>query len=184
MKMLGFFVTCLWYTLPAYLGNMAPVFAKKAFKERFSTPIDLGREFRGKRIAGNHKTYRGFLSAIIISMVMVVFQRELYASGNFVSVSVVDYTKINYIVFGFLMGFGAMFGDLSKSIIKRRLDKDPGESWRPYDQIDFVVGAILITSIIYVPPLSVILGMVIFVPLTKVFVDNMGVYLKIYDQRW
>jgi CDP-2,3-bis-(O-geranylgeranyl)-sn-glycerol synthase len=163
---------------------MAPVFAKKALKERFSTPIDLGKEFRGKRIAGNNKTFRGFLSAILISICIVILQKQLYASGTSVSWSVVDYTNINYLGFGFLMGFGAMFGDFSKSVIKRRLDKEPGQTWRPFDQIDFVLGAVLITSILYVPPLSVIFGMLIFVPLIKVLVDNIGFYLKIYDQRW
>lgn len=163
---------------------MAPVFARKVLKERLSTPVDLGKKYRGKRIAGNNKTYRGFLSAILLSIVMVVLQREIYLSGLLKSISVLDYNSIDYLTFGFLMGFGAMFGDLVKSILKRRLDKGPGESWKPFDQIDFVIGAVVITSVIYVPPLSIIAGMLIFVPILKVIVDNFGVYLKVYDKRW
>ena len=163
---------------------MAPVFARKVFKERLSTPIDLGKKYRGKRIAGNNKTYRGFLSAILLSITMVILQREIYLSGLLKSISILDYNNIDYLTFGFLMGFGAMSGDLIKSILKRRLDKGPGESWKPFDQIDFVIGAVVITSVIYVPPLSIIVGMLVFVPILKVLVDNFGVYLKIYDQRW
>ena len=182
--MIWYVISCIWYIMPAYFGNMAPVFAKKALRGRFSTPIDFGREYRGRRITGNNKTFRGFLSAIIISIIIVVLQRQIYLSGSLVSISLLDYSNINFLWFGFLMGFGAMTGDLFKSVIKRRIDKRSGESWKPFDQIDFVVGAILITSIIYVPPISIVIGMMIFVPITKIVVDNVGVQLRIYDQRW
>jgi len=182
--MIGYVLSCIWYMMPAYIGNMAPVLAKKALKDRFSTPIDLGKEFRGRRITGNNKTYRGLLSAILISIFIVILQRQIYISGSLKSFSVLDYAAIDYLTFGFLMGLGAMLGDLFKSVVKRRMGKVPGESWRPFDQLDFVIGAIVITSVIYTPPLSVIWGMIVFVPITKVLVDNIGVYLGVYDQRW
>jgi CDP-2,3-bis-(O-geranylgeranyl)-sn-glycerol synthase len=38
---------------------------------------------------------------------------------------------------------GALTGDLLKSFAKRRIGKEPGESWAGFDQYDFVAGALL-----------------------------------------
>jgi len=39
-----------------------------------------------------------------------------------------------------------------KSFIKRRLDKPSGKPWFPWDQLDWIAGAILLSSIVYFPP--------------------------------
>jgi CDP-2,3-bis-(O-geranylgeranyl)-sn-glycerol synthase len=38
--------------------------------------------------------------------------------------------------------FGALFGDITKSFFKRRVGKNRGEDWIPFDQIDFIAGAL------------------------------------------
>ena len=38
--------------------------------------------------------------------------------------------------------FGALAGDLFFSFIKRRLNINPGQSWFPFDQLDWVIGAL------------------------------------------
>lgn len=48
----------LYFFVPAYLANMSPVLVRGWFPA-LSTPIDGGRTFRGRRILGDHKTWRG-----------------------------------------------------------------------------------------------------------------------------
>jgi CDP-2,3-bis-(O-geranylgeranyl)-sn-glycerol synthase len=44
------------------------------------------------------------------------------------------------------MGFAALVGDSLKSFFKRRLNLRPGAPWIPFDQIDFVVAALIVLS--------------------------------------
>jgi CDP-diglyceride synthetase len=50
-----------------------------------------------------------------------------------------------------------MTGDAVKSFFKRRLGITPGKSWFPFDQLDFVLGAILFVSIIKFPGLGAVI---------------------------
>ena len=53
----------LWFFLPAGLANAAPVFASRIPKsEKLALPLDFGKSFRGKRIFGENKTFRGLLA--------------------------------------------------------------------------------------------------------------------------
>lgn len=170
--------------MPAYVGNMAPVFAKKILKERFSTPIDFGREFRNVPIAGKNKTYRGLFAAIFLATLIVFIQRFFYHDPSIQSISLLDYSKINWILWGVLMGTGAMFGDFVKSVAKRRIGKKPGESWKPMDQIDFLCGALILCSPLYLPPPTIIIGIFLFLPSLKITLDRIGYHLKIHDTKW
>lgn len=177
-------ISCIWFILPAYVGNMAPVFAKRIFKDRFSTPIDLNINFRKSPIAGKNKTYRGVIAAIFLSTVVVLIQKSAYFDPYIQSISLINYSKINWLLWGFLMGMGAMLGDFLKSVIKRRIGKKPGESWKPLDQIDFLVGALVLCSPLYLPPINIILGIFVLLPSMKIILDRLGYHLKIHDTKW
>ena len=58
-------------------------------------------------------------------------------------------------------GFGALLGDLIKSFVKRRLNKQPGERWFPWDQIDFLPTTLLLAALIVIPPLDMIICLII-----------------------
>ncbi len=139
----------LWFFLPAGLANVAPVFAAKLpFLRTFGFPLDFYTTFRGKRILGNHKTMRGLLSGILIGILTVYLQIYLYEQIPLVkSFVTVNYSSINPILFGFLSAIGALGGDAVKSFFKRQLEIPPGESWFPFDQIDYVIGGMIVTSV-------------------------------------
>jgi hypothetical protein len=88
----NFVITCIWFILPAYIGNMAPVFAKRLLNDRFSTPIDFDRNFRNTPIAGKNKTYRGLLAAIILASIVVLIQKYSYGNPYIKSISLIDYS--------------------------------------------------------------------------------------------
>ena len=141
----------LWLFVPAYLANMSPVLVQGCF-QRLATPIDAGRSFRGKRILGDHKTWRGILAGIVVGTVVYELQRLVHAAGFVPGLALFDYAD-DPVLPGFLMGLGTGVGDAVKSFFKRRVDIAPGASWPVFDQLDFLAGAYLFVSLVHVPPL-------------------------------
>ena len=133
-------LTALWLMLPAYLSNMLPVVVGGG------PPIDLGRTWRdGKRILGDGKTWRGLLLAPLLA-----------AGITFLLQWLVDHTAWGrdhgfpgwgawptWFVLAYAMGLGALTGDALESFVKRRTGRDRGERWFPFDQLDFILGALL-----------------------------------------
>jgi CDP-2,3-bis-(O-geranylgeranyl)-sn-glycerol synthase len=136
----------LWFFAPAGLANAAPVFATRIpLLNKLAMPVDGGKTFRGKRIFGDHKTIRGFVSGILLSTTIICLQVLLFRNVQwFRQVSLyVDYSKSGIYLLGPLFGFGALFGDAIKSFFKRQFNVPSGESWIPFDQVDYIIGGIL-----------------------------------------
>ena len=141
----------LWFFLPAGLANSAPLLANRIpWLRNFKTPLDFGRHWRGKRLLGNNKTWRGLLFGIAIGIATAWLQQILF--NNFAWAQTisqdVDYSSINVIALGGLLGAGALLGDALESFFKRRISIDPGESWFPLDQADYIVGGLLASSLV------------------------------------
>ncbi len=120
----------IWLYLPSAFANMAPVIFHKC---------DFLNISINKKLFGKNKTYRGFFFGILISIIVVIFQRTLSAQAQ--NIELLDYQNINIIIFGSLMGIGALLGDLLKSYFKRKLKIRPGKSFPMIDQIDWVIGS-------------------------------------------
>ena len=180
-----FVLQCLYFMLPAYLANMAPVFAQKLGVLKFlAKPIDGGRMLAGKPIFGEHKTWRGFAVGILVAAATVWLQRFLYSIPFFQKISLINYLEMHWCLLGFLFGFGALFGDLVKSFFKRRVGVAPGKPWIPFDQLDFVVGALVFIAPIYFPSWSAVIVILIFSPVLHIIVNNVGYFLRIKKTRW
>ena len=141
----------LWLFVPAYLANMSPVLVQGWFP-RLAGPIDGGRSFGGRRILGDHKTWRGLLAGIVVGLATYELQRLLHLAGFAPGLALLDYAD-DPVLPGFLMGLGTGVGDAVKSFFKRRVDIAPGASWPVFDQLDFFVGAYVFVSVVHVPPL-------------------------------
>lgn len=132
-----FFIQIIWLYLPAGISNScATIFRKLNF---LNIPIDLNKKINEKPIFGKNKTYRGFFFGTIFSIIIVFIQKRVYLL--FPKLYLFNYTKINPFIMGFLLGFGALAGDLIESFIKRRFNKNPGQPFIPFDQIDWIIGA-------------------------------------------
>lgn len=123
-------VELVYLMLPIYLGNMAPPFVR--FWPGWNRPIS-------RRWLGGHKTVIGFAFGVAVAAATASIQHALAWHG-----SLVDYGL--WIPFGLSCGLGAMVGDSLKSFFKRRLDIAPGARWIPADQLDFVVGGLIVLS--------------------------------------
>jgi CDP-2,3-bis-(O-geranylgeranyl)-sn-glycerol synthase len=179
-----FVLKCLWFFLPAYFANMAPTFAKKAgILEFLAKPIDFEKKIKGKPIFGHHKTWRGMISGIILGILIAFFQRFLFRFSFFQKISFFNYQKINVFFSGFLLSFGALFGDLISSFFKRRKNIKPGDSWIPFDQISFVIGAFFFTFYFFPIPISAYFLILFFSFFLHIIGNRIGFWLKISDSK-
>ena len=172
----------LYLILPGILANMAPVIFKRI--NFLNYPIDFNKTLNEKPIFGNHKTYRGLFFGIIFSILIVLIQRKLHAYEFFENISLINYQNVNILLLGFLIGFGVLFGDLTKSFFKRRLNIKPGERWFPFDQLDSLIGGLVFVSFVYTPPLEIILILIIMAIGLSIFTNYLGYKLKLKDTRW
>jgi CDP-2,3-bis-(O-geranylgeranyl)-sn-glycerol synthase len=141
----------LYFFLPAYLANMSPVLVRPWLRS-LAVPIDGGMSFRGKRILGDHKTWRGLLAGTVVGVIAYELQRFANETGFASDLLLIDYAA-HPLLPGLLMGLGAGVGDAVKSFFKRRIDIEPGASWPVFDQLDFFIGAYLFVAPITAPPL-------------------------------
>jgi CDP-2,3-bis-(O-geranylgeranyl)-sn-glycerol synthase len=170
-----------YFMLPAYFANMAPVAVKDYFKP-LAVPLDFNKKFKGKRILGSHKTLRGLLAGIVVGIIIAFIQFQLLKIPFFAGISLLDYNK--WVSIGVLMGAGALIGDMIKSFFKRRVNIKPGGRWIPFDQLDYVIGALVFISVVYIPSLSVIITALILSFLLHIIANHLAYYLGIRKVKW
>jgi CDP-2,3-bis-(O-geranylgeranyl)-sn-glycerol synthase len=173
----------IYLIIPGVFANMAPILVKNKFK-KLAHPVDFNKTLGGKPILGTHKTFRGFIFGILFGILVVYVQQLLYSIEFFSRISILDYSSYNFVLLGFLVGFGALFGDSVKSFFKRRCNLKPGKSFFPWDQIDAPIGAIIFISFIYKFSFSLIVGIIIVSLLSHLLIRTVGYYLGINKERW
>ena len=178
--MLNLIIQCFYFILPAYFANMAPVIVKKI--NFLEIPIDFNKKINDKPIFGKNKTFRGLIFGIIFAMIITYLQFLLYKNGLFVEISITDYS--NWSLIGFLMGFGAIFGDLVESFVKRRLNYKSGKSFVPFDQLDFVVGALIFVYPLVTLLLDKIIIILVLSFVLHVIVNHFAFYMGIRKEKW
>jgi CDP-2,3-bis-(O-geranylgeranyl)-sn-glycerol synthase len=162
-------VTQLLYLMaPAYLANMTPPFTR--FWTGWNRPIS-------ERWLGSHKTVVGAVAGVIVAMITALLQARIGWRG-----SSVDYGR--WPLVGVLLGVGAMVGDAVKSYFKRRMGMPPGARWVPADQLDFVIGALVLIA-----PLARLTWLDVATTLGVSFVGDLAVNqvafrLGVRDTKW
>jgi CDP-2,3-bis-(O-geranylgeranyl)-sn-glycerol synthase len=174
----------LYFFLPAYIANALPVVSKKLNILKFlAFPVDGGKKLAGKSLFGKSKTVRGFVVGVIGALIIAYLQYLLTAVSFFNEISLVEYSLKFSLLLGFLLGSGALLGDLIKSFIKRRIGIESGHPWIIADQIDYVVGALLLVSFVFVPSLNHIIFLLLFSPLLS-FIANVIAYFTGIKKVW
>ncbi len=154
--------SALWFILPAYFANAAPVILGGG------TPIDGGRNFTdGRRIFGDGKTVRGFVAGLAAGTIIGSLQGAAKCQLSY------------YLPLGFLLGLGALLGDLLGSFIKRRLGIERGGAAPGLDQLGFVVIALLLASPIELPRWQVIVTLLVITPPIHLATNFIGHKLKL-----
>ncbi len=122
----------LWFILPAWVANSAAIdVSGLPVLKRFGTPVDFGMAYRGRRLLGDGKTWRGLVCGTLAGGACAHLQAIWAPAGLY---HMTAYT-------GLLLGFGALMGDMVESFIKRRMGMDRGHPLFLMDQLDYVFGA-------------------------------------------
>jgi CDP-2,3-bis-(O-geranylgeranyl)-sn-glycerol synthase len=151
--------------IPSYISNAMPVLFGGG------QSLDFGKYFLdGERIFGGNKTVKGFISGLsfgIIASILIEFilLKEL-------------------MLLGILGSLGSMLGDLFGSFIKRRLNMSPGSPLPLLDQLDFVIGALILTYPIYRFNFSIIILMLAITPPIHITSNAVAYLLKLKKQFW
>ncbi len=161
-------LTSLYFFLPAYLANMAPVLFKW---------LPWGDKPIQEKLFGRHKTWRGLIIGTLTGTLLFALQQAVYNAG-WKKLALIDYYDFSLLL-GFLLALGALLGDLVKSYYKRKAGIAPGQPWIPFDQMDFVFGGLILGFFVYVPPSEVVLVLMIISPLLHLIVNYLGFLLGI-----
>ncbi len=175
-----FILKCFYLMLPAYFANMSPVMVKKI--NLFNFPIDFNKKIGDNPILGKNKTFRGLIFGVVFAIIIAYSQFLLYDIEFFRNISFADYQ--NWLLLGFLMGFGALTGDAIKSFFKRRAGIAPGKKFIPFDQTDFVIGAFLFITPIFDLTLKIFAVALILSFALDILVNHIAFYLKIRNEKW
>lgn len=167
---------------PAFVANsLAFLSSKINFLNFLAIPIDMNKKWLdGRRIIGKGKTLRGYVVGVLGAVLVAIVIFELSEMVNFPIYSSVR-EAINL---GFLLGLGALVGDSVKSFFKRRLGKNVGESWFPFDQLDFLLGALGFIWFFKTIPILLILILIPSTILTHSVSNIFSFYIKIKKVPW
>jgi len=132
---------------------------------RLRRPIDHGKMWRGRRLFGDSKTWRGVVVAVVGCLSGVALQSAL-AGTRVDSLSLLDYPSAQAVWVGAAMGAGAMLGELPNSFTKRQLGIAPGKTTRGplavvfyvWDQVDLLTGAWPAISLCVTPRAEVVVA--------------------------
>ena len=175
-------VTTLYFILPAYFSNGSGlVFGG-------GTPVDFGKsDKKGNRWIGDGVTWRGFIAGTIIGTltgaVQGYFGPELMQTFGQYIITPIATDLHSGIMIGFLLGFGALLGDALGSFIKRRMGIGRGKPAPILDQLDFIIVALILVSLVVELNLICVV-LAIILTLFIHLIANTGAYLLGMKDVW
>ena len=182
----------LFLGLPVFPTALAHGLCMKYDRLRFlNKPLDLGGRFRGKRIFGDHKTWRGVVLYISCCTLVGAAQGWLQEVGWVPErLLLFEYRSKGFLV-GLLIGLGMSLGELPNSFLKRQMGVGPGfkgrGGWGVFflilDQVDMTLGIWAMLAFLKRPSMEIFL-----LSLVLTFVVHMGVsaagYLLKMRETW
>lgn len=148
--------SALFVILPAYCTNGAPVIFGGG------ATVDFGKTLPdGQRIFGSNKTFRGLISGLAVGGAVGLIQSYMFHA--------------NLLPIAIAASVGSLLGDLAGAFLKRRMGIRPGGPLPGVDQLDFVIGALLLVSVFSRVSLGVVLIMLLVTPPIH-FLTNVGAY--------
>jgi hypothetical protein len=142
-----------WLAAPVVVAALVHLtILRLRWLEPLRIPLDGGATFRGQRVFGDNKTWRGAVVMLAVSAAVMPLQGVF----RLPSLEYFDYGTTNLPLTGLLLGAGFVLGELPNSFLKRQLRVAPGASGGVFhailDQLDSVIGALLLLSFVWVAP--------------------------------
>ncbi len=203
------------FIVPAYFSNAGMVIVGGG------KPLDRGKNWRdGRRILGDHKTVSGLvkgplfigipLSCALFLLFIVLWPaiQQIPITGATLGIYKL-YSDLFYYQYYFIGGpfpigimmlafriifcsYGAAFGDLAGSFLKRRFNIKSGAPFWVVDQLDFAVGAIIFASIpalffpgfYIIPDINIIILLLVLTPSVSLIANTIAYLTKLKDVPW
>jgi CDP-2,3-bis-(O-geranylgeranyl)-sn-glycerol synthase len=160
-------VNAMKFIFPAYCANATPVLAGGG------TKMDFGRNFvDGKRILGDNKTFRGFFFGWGVGFCVGLVEGLVFGFQHYP------------VIFSILIPLGALLGDLAGAFMKRRLGIAPGGLLPVVDQVDFVVGAVLLSLPLVLVTWQLAVTVLIITPPIHLLTNFLAYKLKLKKNPW
>lgn len=181
MDVLAVVAVGIWAMLPAYIPNNVAVLAGGG------PPIDGGRQFRGDRLLGDGKTWRGtavgIAAGVVVALILNAIQNPAVSTLGFPLPTFSGPALL-------ALPTGALLGDISASFLKRRTGRARGNPFPVVDQLDFVVVALVLTAIVdpawfgRVFTVPVIAVVILLTPALHVVTNGIAYVLGLKDEPW
>lgn len=175
-----------------YLGSpilLAAVFQGLTIKYNWlvclKKPMDMGLNIKGKRVLGDHKTWRGAAVNITFCTLGSIIQAGLQNVGHIPFwLPLLDYDKYAPLS-GLLLGMGMTFGELPNSFLKRQLGIAPGMKGKHalrfifflFDQVDLTIGIWIFLFFFIRPSLELVAFSILLTLVLHVSVSTVGYIL-------
>jgi CDP-diglyceride synthetase len=150
----------LWLALPIIAAGLVHLAVLKLdlLPALRRMPIDGGRTFRGRRLFGDNKTWRGAVVTIGTTTVAAWGLAQL-SECCWPLPTLVPFAEEHPLLWGLLLGTGYIVGELPNSFAKRQLGIAPGASGQGIagrvfwviDQLDSLAGMLLFVAPIWHP---------------------------------
>ena len=111
----------IFLIFPTLASGLAFILCLKLSQDRFNNPLDFNLKWRGKRLVGSNKTFKGPICMGIFSMIFgsltyLVLKDHLVLTASGILIAV------NFLLIGLIYSFS----ELPNSFIKRQLSIPPG----------------------------------------------------------
>ena len=205
----------LLFIVPAYFSNAGMVIVGGG------KPLDKGKLWRdGRRILGDHKTISGLvkgplyigipISCALFLLFLLLWPaiQQIQIEGDYLGAYKL-YSEIFYYQYYFIGGplpigilmivfrivfcsYGAAFGDLAGSFLKRRFNIKSGAPFWVVDQLDFAIGAIIFTLIpaiffpgfYLIPDANIIIFLLILTPSVSLIANTIAFLVNLKEVPW
>jgi CDP-2,3-bis-(O-geranylgeranyl)-sn-glycerol synthase len=129
------------------------------------------------RWLGSHKTVVGFGIGVLTAVLATFVQSRIAWAGALVPPE-------PWLTLGLRFGLGSMAGDTAKSFLKRRAGIAAGRPWMPWDQIDFVLGALALVWGAAALSGGDLVTILVLSVMGHVLVNHLAYWIGIRDVRW
>lgn len=177
------YLKLIYLALPCFVANMLPVFFDRLkLLPNFKKPLDNGLKIFNKRLLGDNKTVRGLIAGVVGALIVSLIQYWFWR-WNFVELNMLSGLN-QFLLYGLLAGFGAIAGDAVESIIKRQLNIKSGDPLIVFDQIDYIVGFLFLTSFVIPWNMNQVIFLLLFSLIAHPISNIIAYILKIKKTYW
>ena len=165
--MLDFIFNAFLFIFPAYVANAC------ALVLGFGSPIDKGKIYKdGKPLLGKGKTWRGLYTGIFCGVLTGIVLYNIFPITD------------NAFFLSLLLSIGALSGDVFFSFLKRRIGIKRGQAFPFFDQVDFLIGAVIFAAPILLPSWETLVFLFIVTPILHLATNFTAFVLGMKDKPY